>query len=153
MAAAKKLGSSLKSSRNPPRGPFRSCHAFPIFFIQIKKQKTKQNKTKKTNKPRRSIYHAQFSKYSNSHTKPVQSHENIFSWLTKLFFRVKSPRTSKTITGFQCHAIQNRSNKNENRRIDKVQSRRKERRQICKARRQNSGDSQIFLRQDMRRKV
>ena len=55
---------------------------------------------------------------------------------------VKSPRKISS-AGFQCHAIQNRSNKNQNRSIDKVQNLGNERRYIYKAARQDSGQRNI----------
>ena len=44
-----------------------------------------------------------------------------------ILFHVKSSRKI-SIAGFQCHAIQNRSNKNQNRSIDNVQNLENERR-------------------------
>ena len=47
------------------------------------------------------------------------------------------------IAGFQCHAIQNRLNKNQNRSIDKVQNLGNERRYVYKDPRQDSGQRNI----------
>ena len=50
------------------KGPPPQCHAFPIFSFLFQK---------KTNKPHRKTYHAEFSEYAKFHKNPLEAHENM----------------------------------------------------------------------------